>query len=261
MNNFENVDLGWQPEPLWDEWPKGRDTEFIMWRMEQAFVDIAKLGGSGPMLDAACGQARHVPELHRAGWQVFGLEPSPEMIVRARHETDAAGVPLELYRGIGEVLPFKDGTFDRVVCMSSLDHYADPAKGMREMARVLKPDGRVIIAVVNYHGLSCRASRLVYKLQRRFKVVPAGKRLLWDDPTMGEHTFEGSVPAMRTHAGTSLTLESTYGVSMLWALPGWSTVIGVFPGRIASTIIRGIDAVARKLPGASDFVVTTWRRS
>ena len=40
----ERVDLGWQPEPLWDEWPHTYDSDFAMHRMEQAFSRIATSG-------------------------------------------------------------------------------------------------------------------------------------------------------------------------------------------------------------------------
>ena len=123
----ETVDLGWQPEPLWEEWPRGRDTEFVMWRMEEAFEDIAVKGRGGKLLDLACGDAEHIEAFHRAGWHVYGLEPSPEMIVRANERAASVGAVMPIVRGIGEVLPYKDETFDRIVCMSSLDHFANPA--------------------------------------------------------------------------------------------------------------------------------------
>jgi SAM-dependent methyltransferase len=262
----EKVDLGWQPEPLWDEWPKGPDTDFIMWRMEQAFRDVAVSGKGGKLLDVACGNAFHAHEMYAAGWQVYGLEPSPEMIVRAISEVESHGAQIQVLRGIGEVLPYKDEIFDRVVCMSSLDHFANPDVGMREMARILKRDGELIVGIVNYGGLGCRLSRINYRIRRALHLVPRGKRLFWDDPTEGEHTFEGKIPTLKRFAEGSLTLERASGASMLWALPGWGWLISRIPGeskparKLRGGILKMLDLLARRFPSQSDFLVLTWKR-
>lgn len=262
----EQVDLRWQPEPLWETWPKGHDTDFIMWRMERAFADIAVAGRGGTLLDVACGNAFHAPEMHEAGWQVYGIDPSPEMLVRAVAEVREKGASIDMFRGIGEVLPFRDATFDRVVCMSSIDHFANPDVGMREMGRILKPGGELIIGFTNYGSLSVRLSRINYAVRRRLGLVAKGKRLFWDDPTEGEHTFEGKMPTLKRFAGPSLRLHQAYGVSMLWAVPGWSFVLGLIPGnskparKVRGGILRALDALARRFPSQADFLVLTWKR-
>ena len=229
-------------------------------------LERASAGGPGRLLDVACGGAHHAPEFHRRGWQVFGLEPSPEMIARGRRVAAEAGTELQLVRGLGEALPFQDHTFDRVVCQSSIDHFVHPADGLREMARILRPDGRVVVGFVNYDGLSCRGSRLLYRIGRSLRLVPPGRRLFWDSPVDGEHTFEASLWALQALAGTSLELEAVYGVSMLWAFPGWRFVFKLAPGksaialRVRDAIARGTDRAGRAWPRLSDFLVTTWRR-
>ena len=263
----ESVDLGWQPEPLWDDWPKGRDTTFIMWRMEQAYADIAVKGKGGKLLDVACGDAEHIAAFHKAGWKVYGLEPSPEMIVRANERAATVGAEMPIVRGIGEVLPFKDETFDRIVCMSSLDHFANPASGMKEIARILNRDGELVIGIVNYEGLPRKGARLIYKLQRRFGIVKKGKRLFWDDPTEGEHTFEGGIKSVSAAGKGAFELKSAYGVSLMCGFPGWQYVFRLMPGesKIARTgrdvILKGLDALARRMPSQSDFLVLTFRRA
>jgi SAM-dependent methyltransferase len=263
----ESVDLGWQPEPLWEDWPKGRDTAFVMWRMEEAYASIATKGAGGKLLDLACGDAEHVGAFHKAGWQIFGLEPSPEMIVRANERAAGVGATMPIVRGIGEVLPFKDETFDRVVCMSSLDHFANPAAGMQEMARILKRDGELVIGIVNYECLPRKGARLVYGLQRRLGIVPKGKRCFWDDPTDGEHTFEGGIKSVSRHGRGVFELKQAYGVSMLWGFPGWHYVFRLMPGesKIArnarDVILKSLDAVARRFPSQSDFLVLTFKRT
>jgi ubiquinone/menaquinone biosynthesis C-methylase UbiE len=254
------VDLDWEPGPLWRAWPRSRDNHFVLARIQDAFPKKAKAGTSGRVLDVACGAARNAPALHRRGWQVFGLEPSPAMIVKARASALENGAPLELFRGIGETLPFRDASFDRVLCESSLDHFANPSQGMREMARVLRPGGTAIIATVNYGGLSCRGSRLVYAFGRKLRLIRPGKHLFWDTPVPHEHTFEADLPTLKKLARSWLELEDVYGVSLFWGFPGWGRLLGRLPKSAADDVLRGLDRIARRAPTASDFIISRWRR-
>ena len=254
-----SVDLDWAPEPLWADWPRGRDNSYILVRMEDAFQKKAAEGTPGRVLDLACGSALHAPAMHRRGWDVLALEPSPAMIGKAQARAKEAGMRLELFKAIGEVVPFRNNSFDRVLCQSSLDHFANPEVGMREIARILKPGGVAVIGLVNYGGISCRGSRVVYKVGRALRLIRPGKHLFWDTPVPHEHTFETTLGRLKQFGEPWLDLQEVYGVSMLWAFPGWGLVLKLMPGRVARLPLRCIDALARRMPAASDFLITTWR--
>ena len=267
--DLEHVDVAWEPEHLQEGWPTGPDTDFVLGRVEQAFVQQAKKGSGGLLLDVACGQAKHYEELRASGWRFVGIEPSAEMVRRARHGAPGdppPALPPEMMFGIGETLPFKDNAFERVLCMSSLDHFANPDIGMREMTRILKPGGHLVVGLVNYAGLACNGSRLLYGIGRRTRIIPRGKRMFWDDPTLGEHTFEGKTSSLKKWARGILELEREYGVSMMWAFPGWKYLYYPFSGRsrpaglVRGAMLRTTDRLGRTFPWASDFVVTTWRK-
>lgn len=53
----------------------------------------------------------------------------------------------------GEALPFQNASFDYVTCIGSLEHFLDMRSGIREMARVLRPDGRALILVPNTYSI------------------------------------------------------------------------------------------------------------
>jgi SAM-dependent methyltransferase len=231
-----------------------------MVRMEDAFLEKAADGTAGRLLDLACGAARHAPELHRRGWKIIALEPSPAMIAKARQNALETNTPFELVRGIGEFLPFQNGSFERVLCQSSLDHFANPSAGMEEIARVVKPGGHAIIGIVNYGGLSCRASRVIYVLGRRLRLIRPGKHLFWDTPVPHEHSFEANLPTLKKLGGPWLQMEEAYGVSLLWAFPGWGTLIRPLPHPAARAVLKGLDMIARIVPSASDFIIMRWRR-
>jgi SAM-dependent methyltransferase len=59
----------------------------------------------------------------------------------------------ELLKGEAERLPFRNGVFDCLVNLGSLEHFLDKGKAIAEMARVTKPDGRIMIIVPNGYDL------------------------------------------------------------------------------------------------------------
>jgi ubiquinone/menaquinone biosynthesis C-methylase UbiE len=92
-------------------------------------------GATGRTLDLGCGTGRNLPLL--AGTRSIGLDPSWSSLRRARRR--AAGVAL--VQGSAEALPFRDGVFDTVVSGLVLCSVPDPARGLAEVRRVLRPGG------------------------------------------------------------------------------------------------------------------------
>jgi demethylmenaquinone methyltransferase/2-methoxy-6-polyprenyl-1,4-benzoquinol methylase len=94
-------------------------------------------------LDVACGSGKLTAELHHRVERglVVGLDFSAEMLRVAGQE----GAGTIYVRGDGLRLPFADGTFDGVTVAFGLRNYVDPAQGLREMRRVLRPGGRAVV--------------------------------------------------------------------------------------------------------------------
>ena len=130
------------------------------------------------------------------------------------------GASITLIRGIAETLPFADQQFDRVLLDSAIDHLGDPQMAIREMTRVVKANGRVVIGFVNYEGASVRLSRHLYRLARRLGVSSPDTTLFWDSPVPLEHTFECSYSVIQQLCAPYLELEHAFGVSMGWMVPG-----------------------------------------
>lgn len=97
------------------------------------------------ILDVACGGGYLLMEAERAGLDAHGIDIAQAAIDRARTFAPHAA----LVRGDAEALPYKDGEFDIVTCLGSLEHFLDPAKALEEMRRVLAPAGRAVIVVPN----------------------------------------------------------------------------------------------------------------
>jgi ubiquinone/menaquinone biosynthesis C-methylase UbiE len=125
---------------------------------------------TGRVLEVAVGTGRNFA-FYPPGVAVTGIEISPAMLVRARARAAELGLPVGLCEGDGQALPFASDSFDTVVCTLSLCNIPDETVAIAEMARVLRPGGRLLL-------LDHVASRWrpVYALQRfveRFTIPAA----------------------------------------------------------------------------------------
>ena len=98
------------------------------------------------VLDAACGTGRYAIPLAEAGARVCGLDGSEEMLAHARRKAADRSLTIDLRHGDLHDLPFEDGSFDLAVSALALCHVPDLNPVAAELARVLRPGGRVIIS-------------------------------------------------------------------------------------------------------------------
>jgi ubiquinone/menaquinone biosynthesis C-methylase UbiE len=77
--------------------------------------------------------------------RVEAVEPDESMLVEARRRLTAAPVPITLTRAAVEVLPFPDAHFNSVVVTLVFCSVRDPERGLREIWRVLKPGGTLLL--------------------------------------------------------------------------------------------------------------------
>lgn len=98
------------------------------------------------VLDVACGTGvltREVARRVQPGGSVIGLDINDGMLSVARQKAPA----IAFEEGNVEALPFHDQHFDAVTCQFGLMFFPDRRKAIREMMRVLKPGGRLAVAV------------------------------------------------------------------------------------------------------------------
>jgi SAM-dependent methyltransferase len=113
-------------------------------------ADVAAVAPDGArVLEVGCGPGHLATRLAHHGFDVTGLDLDPAMIARARANTYRAvnrgGRQPSFLVGDVAALAFPDRSFDLVVSTLSMHHWADPAAGLAEIGRVLRPGGRALI--------------------------------------------------------------------------------------------------------------------
>jgi SAM-dependent methyltransferase len=233
-----------------------RDSVYIYQAIEDTMVDLASEAPGGRVLDVACGTGKVAMRIAERGCFTLGAEASMEMIGLGRYVQPESRALM--VRSIAEELPFPDGTFDRVICQGSLDHFVDGHAFMREAARITKPNGRVVIALANFESVSCRLGRRIDRFRWRIGRPRPSWRRYWQTPE--DHNVRGDMPYIRSLGGDALVLDRCTGISMLWLLFGYGTFLDRLPERAARAIWNTFDRLARNRPQHSDMVISVWRK-
>ena len=98
----------------------------------------------GRTLEVGVGTGRNLP-LYPFGVQLSGIDVSANMLAKAKHTAERRHVAVDLQLADAQHLPFPDGSFDTVTATCVFCSVADPVTGLREVARVVRSDGRVLL--------------------------------------------------------------------------------------------------------------------
>jgi ubiquinone/menaquinone biosynthesis C-methylase UbiE len=130
--------------------------------------------------------------------EIFGLEPSPQLITMAQRAARDSSSPVAFIEGTAEAIPLDDRSIDTVVTTWTLCTIPEAVQALMEMRRVLKPDGQLLFIE---HGLAPEEN--VRKWQDR--VTPLWKRI------GGGCHLNRPIPILIERAGFSIAaLENSY---------------------------------------------------
>lgn len=123
---------------------QGYAANFRRWMAEE----LRDLPAGAPILEVGCGDGAFTTELAKYSSFVTALDLSASQIEENRRRFP--GIAFAQH-DVAEPLPFPDAAFDVAWCSEVLEHLFDPAFALREMHRVLRPGGRLLVTVP-YHG-------------------------------------------------------------------------------------------------------------
>lgn len=176
----------------------------------------------GRLLDVGAATGFFVEQSNSIGWDAVGIEPSEWAATDARTE-----LGVDVQTGDLESIRFPDAAFEVVTLWEVIEHLPDPRTTPREIRRILRPDGRLILSTPDAGSL---AARLSGKRWLGWRKVP--EHLFFFDRLNLDRLLiqEGFVPARHRYASLTvsagLAIEralALLGVFGGWRAPGWLT--------------------------------------
>lgn len=158
--------------------PSGWLGRFTLWRMNASHSKLTdwglaqvSVGERDTILDIGCGGGRTVSKLAAMATQgkVYGIDFSEESVAVSK-KTNARWIEMgrvEIRHASVSQLPFPDGTFDLVTAVETHFWWPDLPGDTREIFRVVKPGGKVILIAEIYKGANTLAARLAEKYADR----------------------------------------------------------------------------------------------
>jgi SAM-dependent methyltransferase len=132
-------------------------------RVHEQLLDLADLRPGQRILEIGCGTGNLLRALGRRRLDVdaLGIDPDPAVLRRARRKAARAKLPIRYERAFAGALPLPDDSFDRVLSAFMLHHLDedDRTRALREVGRVLRPDGELHVVDIDGTPSGRRAGR------------------------------------------------------------------------------------------------------
>jgi ubiquinone/menaquinone biosynthesis C-methylase UbiE len=186
---------------VWEKMAPRYDKDIKFWEKVQ-FAGGREWVGSrarGQVLEVAVGTGRNFAH-YPPDATITGIELSPTMLDLARQRAADLGIEVDLREGDAQQLDFDDATFDTAVCTLSLCTVPDHAAAIREMRRVLRPGGQLLL--LDHIGSSWWPIWLVQRGIEMFTIRSAGEYMTRRQLPLVEAAGFEIVETQRLKAGT-----------------------------------------------------------
>lgn len=187
-------------------------------RFRRAAIDLVEIKPGMSILDVGCGTGSLTLAARQkmgAEGKVAGLDPSSNMINLAQQKADKAGVEIDFQVGVIEQIDYPDNTFDLVLSSLMMHHLPGELKkdGLKEVYRVLRPDGTLMIVEIDpndfslvsfIHGRSAQLSAELQEVRRSLESTG------FDSIEIGKLDFRGFafIKSKKTKSLNHITAEN-----------------------------------------------------
>jgi len=227
--------------------------DFLFQQMLHMTLEEVAPGLGELILDVGCGRAIDGARLREKGAEIVGLEPSRVMMVRAMEHLSKTGARVALAQGVGEFLPFKSHSFEKVMCKGALDHFLSPSEAIQEIARVLKPEGELIVSIANFNSLGFRLGERLYPMTKILSPSLAKERKPWELPP--DHTYKFDYQFLSNLVRPHFEIKHAIGISLFFGLPLWGSFLSKLPSSVSYALLKTLDKLARPYPSLADVIL------
>jgi len=231
------------------------DTKFFFRRVTDEVLGLIRPEHGPVVLDVASGMGVDSSILSGRGFKVISMEPMRSLVQYSIFHHTTNGNRSAHLRGYAEEIPLRDGSVDQVLCKGSLDHFLDPRAGLKEMRRVLKPGGRLVVAVANYDSLSCYLSRFACWVNEKRFGAPSGERGRAHHELPSDHVTRFNAEVAKELVGEFYRVTRVFGVGILWGTPRLNLVWEKIPRKAAENLLGFLYSMARPFPRLADMTV------
>lgn len=238
QRNMEKAALCGEPSYVWRA---GQERRLKM------ILEAAGDRISGNVLDNGCGVGMYSARIAKAGGRVFSLEYDLDRAIEAHH------IHPSVMCAAGEYLPFVAQVFDMILSHEVLEHVWDDLLAVKEMVRVLRPGGRLILFVPN-QGYPFETHGIYWRGRYRFGNIPLVNYL----PRVWRNKLAPHVRVYRARELRKLFHELPVRIVKQKVIFGaYDNLIARRPvlGRVIRSVLQALENSALQILGLSHFWV------
>ena len=206
----------------------------------QRTLNALRLRPGEKAADMGCGPGFLVEEIARAvgpKGHAVGIDNSPQMLTMTRSRNEVLP-QASVVEATLQQLPFDDDTFDAMACIQLLLFIADIPQGLREMHRILKPDGRIAIIETDWRGVILNAKD--HSLTKRMFDA-------WDDAAISPNLPVRLKPELAASGFQGIGVEGIPILNTVFAAENFS-----------SGMLRGVARKAHETGAVTEYEAKEW---
>ncbi|MGQ9818675.1 MAG: class I SAM-dependent methyltransferase [Candidatus Kapaibacteriales bacterium] len=130
----------------WYTMPLGKFVDEVETR---AIMELLSPQSGEKILDVGCGTGNYSIKIARLGANVIGIDCSEPMLKIARKKAESLNLNIEFILADAMNLPFEENFFDACLSVTAVEFFADQTRGLEEMFRVVRPNGKIVVGFLN----------------------------------------------------------------------------------------------------------------